>query len=176
MLAAIPGGKVKFGGRFTVQRTLASRLAQLGLKPGDIRYVALSHLHQDHTGNIPLFPKATFLISKAELAWAQTQPTPFGVDGEAIAPLGQDHTDATDEDRDMFGDGSVRILKAPGHTPGSRMLLVRLPTAGPVLISGDEFHTRQNFEKGLVPAVNNSRADTVASSQRFKQLVVSTRQ
>lgn len=36
MLGAIPGGKVKFGGRFTVKRTLASQLAQLGLKPGDM--------------------------------------------------------------------------------------------------------------------------------------------
>lgn len=169
-VAAMPNGFTKFGGRFTVKRTLASQLAELELKPDDIRFVAISHLHQDHTGNIPLFPKATFLVARSELAWARGRPTPFGVDAEAIAPLARAKVEASDEDRDVFGDGSVRILKAPGHTPGSRMLLVRLPKTGPVLISGDLFHTRENFEKGLVPAVNLSRADTVASAQRFNRL------
>ena len=173
-LAALPNGVTKFGGRFTVKRTLADQLGQLGLKPGDIRFVAISHLHQDHTGNIGLFPKATFLIAKAELAWAQAKPTPFGVDAAAIAPLSRAKVQALDEDKDVFGDGSVRILKAPGHTPGSRMLAVNLAKAGPVLISGDLFHTRLNFDKGLVPAVNLSRADTLASEQRFKRLVENT--
>jgi N-acyl homoserine lactone hydrolase len=173
-LAGLPGGKSKYGGRFTVKHTLVGQLAQLGLKPDDIRFVALSHLHQDHTGNIPLFPKSTFLIATSELAWARSNPTPFGVDAEAIAPLAQDHVDASDDDRDVFGDGSVRILKAPGHTPGSRMMLIRLPNAGPVLISGDLFHTRQNYEKNLVPSVNLSRADTVASEQRFAGLAANT--
>lgn len=173
-LAALPGGKSKYGGRFTVKHTLVGQLARLGLKPNDIRFVALSHLHQDHTGNIPLFPKATFLIATSELAWARSNPTPFGVDAEAIGPLAQDHVDALDDDRDVFGDGSVRILKSPGHTPGSRMMLVRLPNAGPVLISGDLFHTRQNYKKNLVPSVNLSRADTMASERRFAGLAANT--
>ena len=174
-LATIPGGLTKFGGRFTVKRTLASQLAQLGLKPGDIRYVALSHLHQDHTGNIRLFPRSTFLVSSVELAWARGKPTPFGVDAAAIAPLARARVEASDEDRDVFGDGSVRLLKAPGHTPGSRMLFVKLAIFGPVLISGDLFHTRENYEKSLVPSVNVSRADTLASIQRFNRIVVNTR-
>ncbi|PJI44685.1 MAG: N-acyl homoserine lactonase family protein [Rhizobium sp.] len=169
-LAALPGGVTKFGGRFTMKRTLASQLAELGLKPDDIRFVAMSHLHQDHTGNLGLFPKATVLIAASELNWARGKPTPFGVDATAIAPLVQAHVEASDEDRDVFGDGSVRILKAPGHTPGSRMLLVRLAKTGPVLISGDLFHTRQNYQQTLVPAVNLSRADTLASTQRFSRL------
>lgn len=173
-LATLPSGKIKFGGRFTMKRTLTSQLAQLRLTPDDIRYVALSHLHQDHTGSIRLFLKATFIVSKTELAWARSQPTPFGVDAEAIAPLAQDQVEAADEDRDVFGDGSVRILKAPGHTPGSRMLLVRLVNAGPVLISGDLFHTRQNHDRGIVPSVNLSRADTLASAERFDRIAANT--
>ena len=34
---------------------LDSRLKQLGLAPGDIDYVVLSHLHFDHAGNVKLF-------------------------------------------------------------------------------------------------------------------------
>jgi N-acyl homoserine lactone hydrolase len=173
-LAEMPNGVTKFGGRFTVKRTLASQLAELGLKPKDIRFVALSHLHQDHTGNIGLFPKATFLISATELAWARGKPTPFGVNFASIAPLDKAKSHASDQDEDVFGDASVRILKAPGHTPGSRMLLVKLAKSGPVLISGDLFHTRENYEKDLVPAVNISRADTLASSQRFRRIAANT--
>ena len=82
--------------------------------------------------------------------------------------------DALDEDRDVFGDGSVRILKAPGHTPGSRMLLIKLAKSGTVLVTGDLFHTHQNYEKGLVCAANLSRADTLASSHRFKRIAANT--
>src|ERR1017187_7610381 len=82
--------------------------------------------------------------------------------------------DALDEDRDVFGDGTVRILKAPGHTPGSRMLLVKLAKSGPVLITGDLFHTRENYENDLVPSVNISRADTLASSQRLRRIAANT--
>lgn len=169
-LAAVPQGELKFGGRFTVRRTLRAQLAELGLQPDDIRYVALSHLHADHSGNIGLFPKATFLVAAAELAWARGQPTPAGVEFSSVAPLAQARVDASDDDRDVFGDGSVRILKAPGHTPGHRVLLVRLAKAGPLLISADLYHTRENYTKGLVPVGNVDRANTLASFNRFAGL------
>ncbi|MER6689475.1 N-acyl homoserine lactonase family protein [Streptomyces minutiscleroticus] len=173
-LASVPGGEVKFGGRFTQPRTLAGQLAELGLRPGDIDYVGISHLHQDHTGNIPLFKDATFLVSAAELAWARGNPTPFGVEAPSIAPLNAVRLEPLEGDRDVFGDGTVRILRAPGHTPGSAMLLVRLPNSGPVLLSGDVFHTRENYEKDLVPGVNTSRAESLASSRRFRSIVANT--
>jgi glyoxylase-like metal-dependent hydrolase (beta-lactamase superfamily II) len=47
-------------------QTLVSQLAAVGLTPDDIRYVAISHTHGDHVGNVELFPKATVLIQKAE--------------------------------------------------------------------------------------------------------------
>lgn len=173
-IAAEPNGEVKFGGRFTVPRTLRAQLAALGLTPDSVRYVALSHLHADHSGNIGLFPRATFLIASAELAWARGTPTPAGVEPSLIAPLARARVDATDDDRDVFGDGSVRILKAPGHTPGHRMLLVTLARSGPLLITGDLYHTRENYAKGLVPRGNTDRAATLASFNRFAGLRANT--
>ena len=173
-LAEMPNGVTKLGGRFTVKRTLASQLAELGLKPRDITFVALSHFHQDHTGNIGIFPTATFLVSAAELAWARSKPTPFGVNFPSIEPLVKAKVDASDEDRDVFGDGSVQLLKSPGHTPGHRMLLVKLAKEGYVLISGDLYHTRENYAERLVPSVNLSRADTLASMGRFKGIASNT--
>lgn len=174
-IAGLPDGEVKFGGRFTVRRTLGAQLTELGLKPDDIHYVALSHLHSDHCGNIGLFPGATFLVANVELAWARALPTPDGVELPLIRPLAQARIEATDEDKDVFGDGSVRILKAPGHTPGHRILLVKLAKAGTLLISGDLYHTRLDYKKGLIPVGNVSRADTMASFDRFARIKANTR-
>lgn len=168
-LAAEPNGVVKFGGRFSVRRTLSSQLAELGLRPDDIRYVGLSHLHFDHTGNIGLFPKSTFLVAAAELSSARAEPTPFGVDLASISPLKDAAVIASDLDYDVFGDGTVKMLKTPGHTHGHRSLIVKLARSGVVLITGDLYHTRQNYEEGLVPRIND-RADTLASMDRFARI------
>jgi glyoxylase-like metal-dependent hydrolase (beta-lactamase superfamily II) len=168
-LAAEPHGKEIFGGRFSVKRTLASQLAALGVKPDQITYVGLSHLHFDHTGNIGLFSKSTFLIAADELAAARAKKPPFGVDPASIAPLAKRKVEAFDLDHDVFGDGSVTMLTTPGHTKGHCSLLVKLPKSGPVLITGDLYHTRLNYEQGLIPRINQ-RADTLASADRFKRL------
>ena len=173
-LASLPNGEVKLGATYTVTRTLSAQLAKLGLKPDDVRYVALSHLHSDHTGNINLFPNATFLISAKELAWTRQIPTPAGVEPSLIAPLAHDALKLSDEYVDVFGDGSVELLKAPGHTPGHRMLFISLARSGSVLISGDLYHLRRDYEKGLIPAQNVSRSDTLASFQRFARIVSNT--
>lgn len=173
-LAAVPAGEILYGLRFTVRRTLASQLAELKLTPDAIRFVALSHLHTDHAGNIGLFPHSTFLIASSELAWARAAPTPGGVLPALIAPLTSAKVDASDDDRDVFGDGSVQILKGPGHTPGHRFLLIKLAKAGTLLITGDLYHTRENLAKGLLPKGNVDRAATLASFDRFARIRANT--
>lgn len=168
-LAVLPKGKEIFGGRFSVKRTLAAQLKELGLKPDDIRYVGLSHLHFDHTGNIGLFPNATFIIAATELSAARGKPTPFGVDLPSIRPLVRAKIITKGEDYDVFGDGTVKALKTPGHTAGHRSLIVKLPKSGVLLITGDLYHTRLNFEKGLVPRIND-RPNTLASMDRFAKI------
>ena len=74
-------------------------------------------------------------------------------------------------DKDVFGDGSVIVLRTPGHTPGHSALLVRLKDMGPVLLSGDAVHFRENYESNGVPAFNYDRAATIASIERMKQIV-----
>ena len=72
-------------------------------------------------------------------------------------------------DKDVFGDGSVIMLNTPGHTPGHHSLLVKLKGKGNVLITGDLAHFRENYDSNGVPTFNTSRADTLASLDRFKQ-------
>ncbi|WP_292224741.1 N-acyl homoserine lactonase family protein [Brevundimonas sp.] len=166
-LATIPGGINQFGGQWTVGRTLVSQLEGMGLKPSDITYVALSHTHADHSGNADLFPAATWIMDPLELAGLHSEPAPLGVIPGLLKVLDHAAIRSFDGDADVFGDGSVMILKTPGHTPGHKSLLIRLKTAGPILLTGDLYHTRENRAYHRVPSVNVSRADTLASFGRF---------
>jgi N-acyl homoserine lactone hydrolase len=78
-------------------------------------------------------------------------------------------------DKDVFGDGSVIMLYTPGHTPGHHSLLVKLPKTGAVFISGDLMHFRENYETNGVPTFNTDRAQTLASLDRAKKIVTSTK-
>jgi glyoxylase-like metal-dependent hydrolase (beta-lactamase superfamily II) len=70
----------------------------------------------------------------------------------------------------VFGDGTVMMLRAPGHTPGHSILLVRLKEKGPVILVGDAVHFHENYDSEGVPGFNFDRAQTIASIQRIKQL------
>jgi glyoxylase-like metal-dependent hydrolase (beta-lactamase superfamily II) len=73
-------------------------------------------------------------------------------------------------DKDVFGDGSVVMLRTPGHTPGHSSLLVRLKDKGPVILVGDAVHMHENYDHEGVPGFNYDRAQTIASIQRIKQI------
>lgn len=152
--------------------SLVDQLAQLNVKPEQIQFVGVSHYHADHTGQVDSFPQATLLIGQGDWA-AVSAPKPSpGVNAAPFAHWvsGGGKVEPLPSDKDVFGDGSVLILNTPGHTPGHRSLLVKLNEMGAVLISGDLIHFRENYETNGVPWFNVSRADTLASIDRFKKL------
>lgn len=165
-----PQGEMRYGFRWTVRQRLQDQLAALGLRPDDVKYVALSHTHGDHLGNIGLFPKATVLVSPVDVAWAQGVPAPPTVDPSSVRQLLDAKLDPVPYDRDVFGDGTVRMLRAPGHSPGHHVLLIRPPKAGSIILAGDLWHFRNDYEKSLLTSVNDSRAETLASMDRVRKL------
>jgi glyoxylase-like metal-dependent hydrolase (beta-lactamase superfamily II) len=154
-----------------VDTSLVAQLQTLKLTPDDITFVGFSHLHFDHTGNANRFMHSTWLINRTELQAALSDSPPFGVDPKLISNHQSVQLQQIDGDFDVFGDGTVRILKAPGHTPGHQVLLVKLAHAGPVLLSGDLYHTRENRSQRRVPGINTDRADTLASFDRIEHIV-----
>lgn len=159
----------------SMPKTLASQLDALKLTPADITYVAFSHFHFDHTGNANQFAASTWILNKAELAWASAEPAPFGVDASSFSNYKTVKTQMIDGDYDVFGDGSVRILKAPGHTPGHQALEVKLKKAGVVMLGGDLYHLRSNRQFRRVPVFNTERADTLASMDRIEKITSNTK-
>jgi glyoxylase-like metal-dependent hydrolase (beta-lactamase superfamily II) len=172
-LAGKPEGVPYLNGtiQLHVDETLQSQLQALGLKTDDITYVAFSHFHADHVGNANLFTHSTWIINKAELAAALSPTPPPAVELANFSSYANVKRQMIDADYDVFGDGSVRILSVPGHTPGSQALLVKLPHTGYVALTGDLYHLRDNRRFKRVPAVNTERADTLASMDRFEHIV-----
>lgn len=169
-IAAMPDGLTVGNGMLTlhVRKTLASQLQELGIAPADITHLGFSHFHGDHVGNANLFTSAKLYIQQAEFDAAfGPDAAKFGFNAKLYDKLRASDTVKLDGDYDIFGDGSVMIYATPGHTAGHQSLLVRLPKTGPVLLSGDAVHFRENWEHRRVPARNFSREQSLASMEKL---------
>ena len=158
--------------QFAPKVSLVDYLKQLNVTPEQVKYVGISHFHADHTGQLAPIANATLLIGKGD--WdAVNAPKPApGVNAAAFTNWisGGGKAEPVTLDKDVFGDGTVVMLDMPGHTPGHHSLLVRLKEKGNVLLTGDLVHFHENFETNGVPWFNVSRADSLASIDRFKKI------
>ncbi len=155
----------------TVARSLVDQIKALGLDPAQIGQIAVSHYHLDHVGQASSFPQATLIIGLDDWTAMQGGKRPALVDVDALAPwlLQGGKVKTVARDLDIFGDGSVVMFDTRGHTNGHKSLLVRLAKTGPVLLTGDLYHTRRNYDVGDVSAGNIDRADSLASMDRFRR-------
>ena len=163
-VAAMPNGQAPSDPKaihWRRPKTLAAQLEQLGVKPSDIKAMAVSHTHPDHIGNVELFPTAMLYVQKTEYEWPGPNNAPRFKPEHPVTKL--------EGDRDVFGDGSVTILATPGHTPGHQSLLVKLPKTGAVVLSGDAAHFRDNWDNRRVPSINFNRDQTLASMQQISE-------
>lgn len=173
--AAKAGGEeVRAGVRAIVDQPLMQQLRKIGVEPADVEYVAFSHFHWDHTGNANAFTKSTWLLSRREVDALEGSPLPPNVNAEALSGRKQAKVELIDLDRDVFGDGTVKILRANGHTAGHQVLMLKLPKSGVVVLSGDLFHTRENFAQDRMPVFNYSRGETLGSIDRIKRILNNT--
>ena len=164
------------GMRMMRSQTLLAQLEQIGVTPAQIGTVAFSHTHPDHVGNANLFAGATLYIQKAEYAAAfGSEPAKYGFVPATYDRLRSSRVVQLDGDFDVFGDGSVRILSTPGHTPGHQSLLVRLPQTGAVVLSGDAAHFEENFTKRRVPGFNFDKDQSLQSMDKLDRIVKAER-
>ncbi|MES2754999.1 MAG: N-acyl homoserine lactonase family protein [Pseudomonadota bacterium] len=158
----------------TVARTIVEQLAQLGVTPAQITRIGISHFHFDHVGQASAFPNAKLMIGADDWT-ALTADKPDARLAGAVGALkpwldNRSLADPITGDRDVFADGSVRMINLPGHTPGHHGLLVKLARKGYVLLTGDQAHFTANYMSDGVPSFNTDRADTLASFRRFKDI------
>jgi glyoxylase-like metal-dependent hydrolase (beta-lactamase superfamily II) len=148
-----------------------SQLTLLGLGPDDVTWVANSHLHFDHCGGNALFPRATFLVQRAELEAARGagggppgRYTPSAIDFDL--PLDYRPVDG---EHDVFGDGRVVLLPTFGHTPGHQSLLVRDGRDRILVLAEDACYTRANMDRDVLPTVVWDEAEMSRSLARLRE-------
>ena len=161
---------------YHLDKSLTDQLAEIGLKPGDIGRVAISHTHGDHIGNMGLFKNSTVVIQRAEYSWIHSADGPNDNVNQLMALarklLGTPKKlQLMDGDTDVFGDGSVTLVSTPGHTPGHQSLLLHLKNSGFIILSGDVAHLKENFENNIVPSLNTNKAESIASMEKVRQLI-----
>jgi glyoxylase-like metal-dependent hydrolase (beta-lactamase superfamily II) len=145
----------------TLTKSLKRQLADAGYAPGDISYLALSHYHYDHTANANEFVSATWLVRQVERDAMFAEKPPDLVQRATFNALKNSKTVIIKtDDYDVFGDESVVIKWAPGHTPGHQMLFVKLAKTGPVLLSGDLYHYPEERTLDRVPTFDVDPAQT----------------
>jgi len=149
---------------------LVGQLELVGVAPRDIRYLALSHGHWDHSGNAGIFAASTWIVHPDERTAMFDGQSRAGQAMDDYADLETAETLLITENHDVFGDGSVVIIQAPGHTPGHTVLLLRLLDAGPILLSGDLWHMAESRRDRRVPIFNTNRTQTLASMDRVEAL------
>ncbi len=162
--------------RVTIRSTLKAQLAAIGYRPAEVTHLALSHHHWDHTANANAFAGATWLVPRLEQE-AMFADQPVGnVRPHTYGSLRTSKTVVlTDNEHDVFGDGTVIVKSAPGHTPGHQVLYVKLAQAGGVVLSGDLYHYPQERTLGRLPTFEFNEEQTRAARQVVEAFLAKTR-
>lgn len=163
------------GARVNYANSLLNQLADLGIVPGEIEMVAFSHMHFDHVGAANAFSNATLLIQEAEYlaAFENAEDYPiFQLD--LYNELADNPRIMLSGDHDVFGDGSVWIISAPGHTPGHQVLQLELANLGTLILSGDLYHFAESRALRRIPVFNTSKEDTLRSMDKVEAIIKAT--
>lgn len=135
------------------QEGVLAALHMLGYQPSDVRYIVLSHLHEDHAGCLEFFPEAEVFVSDRELTQTMRLYALGGdmggyIRGDIREWLQQGVKwrlvdDALQEEELAEG---VRILNfGPGHAFGMMGLLVSLRQSGNFILASDCVNTSRNY-------------------------------
>ncbi|HJO93373.1 MAG TPA: N-acyl homoserine lactonase family protein [Victivallales bacterium] len=135
---------------------VVNQLKKLNIDTSDIKYIVQSHLHLDHTGALGQFPNAKVIVQKKELQYALS-PDYFQKSIYIQKDIQKEKNWFTlngfeDDYFDLFGDGKIKLLYTPGHSPGHQSMLLNMPKTGRILLAGDVVHISRALDENIVPA------------------------
>lgn len=146
------------------RRSPESELAKLGIAPGDVDLIVLTHSDLDHLGGIGAFPGVPVVCGRAERAL----PKPRWLDG-TWSPVPWPETEYVLVDGDTAIRPGLTALATPGHSPGHLSLLVELAETGPVVLAADAIARRAELEAAFNAGAWDERL-AVESQRRLAEL------
>lgn len=143
---------------------LESSLAAAGVRPDEITHVVLSHMHFDHAGGLPRFPKARLVVQRRELdAWRH--PPEFH-----RASYAADRAPSLDGAILLDGDAEplpgIRVRRTGGHSEGHQVVLLR-SRGEAALFSGDLVPTVRHLPPLWTMAYDLVPAEVVGEKRRL---------
>jgi N-acyl homoserine lactone hydrolase len=161
-------------GKNGAAETSANVLRQAEISPEALTAVILSHIHMDHAGGLVDLPNVPVYLSSEEIDFMtryRRLQTIQVVPAEAKALDGRVHAlhfeskpyETFDESADIFGDGSVVVVKLPGHTPGSIGIFVNLSPTFRIFHAGDAVNANEAIERRLPKSFAMAATDDDAS-------------
>lgn len=159
-----PGGGPVTIGYATATKPLLPQMAAVGYTPADITYLAFSHFHYDHVANGNSFAASTWLVRQKERDIMFAEPPSTRTVPANYAALKNSKTIIVkDDEYDVFGDRTVVMKSAPGHSPDHQVLFLKFAKAGPVLLSGDLWHYPEERKLNRYPNTEFDLQQTKAS-------------
>jgi len=162
-----------------VRDNCVDQCRSVGVEAEDVRYVVQSHLHLDHSGAVGRFPNAQHIVQRSEYEYA-FDPDWFSTAAYIRADfdrpgldwkfLGGEYTD----NFDLFGDGAIRMIFTPGHSPGHQSFLITLPNTGPVLLTIDAAYTLDHWDNKALPGLISSAVDAAHSVDKLHKIAEDT--
>jgi glyoxylase-like metal-dependent hydrolase (beta-lactamase superfamily II) len=151
--------------RLAPDQELEVQLARLGYTPGEVKTVFLTHVHDDHAGGLRLLPNATVVVAEDDWEQGVLYGPSFDPVRDRLELIGYDSGPFAGFDRsqDYFGDGSIRLLASPGHSPGHTAVLLQAGQQR-FLFTGDTTYTLRHL------AVDQVRQLTIGGQETAKQL------
>ncbi|WP_414049190.1 N-acyl homoserine lactonase family protein [Macrococcus animalis] len=139
-------------------QSIDEQLTSRGILPEDLDYVLLTHLHSDHVSGLRQVRDAKYIYASREeilesnkrviryiqKLWDGVDLTCFEFDKTGVGPNGLSY--------DLFGDGSIELIHAPGHSPGLFMVKVMDDDGNYILLTSDAALVNESFEQIKVPA------------------------
>ena len=151
------------------RRTVEAELQKLGLVPGDITDIVLSHVHYDHANNLDLFPNATIHMSDEEwLYLADPHPDDWAVPAmlrEQI--ISREHKTFAGEVEFVPG---AYILETPGHTVGHVSLRLEMPDSETVVLAGDALCYPKEIAQGYAEVAFGGAEEARKSLERIQEI------
>jgi glyoxylase-like metal-dependent hydrolase (beta-lactamase superfamily II) len=158
--------RLLFKGIRPARASFDTQLRDAGIAPDEVEHVVMTHLHVDHTSGMRLLSRATFTCARQEWAAAQRRfAAAKGYVARHLPPASRmrlvdvqrDGTSYGSFERslDLLGDGSIRLISTPGHTPGHLSVLVNVTDRPPTLLVGDAAYTLRSIEDGVLPMITN---------------------